>query len=108
GGSESVGSRAELFATFAKKFQLYRKKGDGDGDGPELESMPAAPPRAAAAVLAKRSAAKSPADRSPWDVQTDANRFLLDRYAPPAVIVDEDLRIVRSRGSTGTFLELPA
>ena len=30
GGSESIGSRAELFATFAKKYQLYRKKGDGD------------------------------------------------------------------------------
>ena len=106
GGSESVGSRAELFATFAKKFQLYRKK--GDGGSPELESMPAAPPRVAATVSAPRSAAKRPGERSPWDVQTDANRFLLDRYAPPAVIVDEDLRIVRSRGSTGPFLELPA
>src|SRR6185503_1526654 len=27
---------------------------------------------------------------------------------PPAVIVDEDLRIVRSRGSTSPFLELPS
>jgi len=105
GGAESIGSRADLFATFAKKFQLYRKK--GDGHRPELESTPPAlaPPVAAPA---KRSALSRPSDRSPWDVQTDANRVLLDRYAPPAVIVDEDLRIVQSRGGTSPFLELPA
>ena len=104
GGSESIGSRAELFAAFAKKSQLYRKK--GDGSRPEMESIRPAPPQAASP--AKQSAPKRPADRSPWDVQTDANRVLLDRYAPPAVIVDEDLRIVRSRGGTSPFLELPA
>jgi two-component system CheB/CheR fusion protein len=105
GGSESIGSRADLFATFAKKAQLYRKK--GDGNRPELESTPPASPYTAAAP-ARKSAAKPLADRSPWDVQTDANRFLLDRYAPPAVIIDEDLRIVRSRGGTSPFLELPS
>jgi two-component system CheB/CheR fusion protein len=43
-----------------------------------------------------------------WDAQNDANRFLLDRYAPAAVIVDGDNRIVRARGSTSRFLELPS
>jgi len=105
GGSESVGSRAELFAIFAKKFQLYRKR--GDGDRPEVESAPVSLPRAVAVPI-KRSSPKRPDGPSPWDVQTDANRFLLDRYAPPAVIVDEDLRIVRSRGGTSPFLELPS
>ena len=105
GGSESIGSRAELFATFAKKFQLYRKK--GDGDRPEMESVSGAPPQAAVVPIKSR-ATKRPDGRSPWDVQTDANRFLLDRYAPPAVIVDENLRIVRSRGGTSPFLELPS
>ena len=31
--------------------------------------------------------------------------MLLDRYAPPGVVVDEDLQIVQFRGQTGPYLE---
>jgi two-component system, chemotaxis family, CheB/CheR fusion protein len=42
------------------------------------------------------------------DAQTDANRFLLDRYAPAAVILEENLRVIRARGGTSPYLELPS
>src|SRR4051812_22975294 len=35
----------------------------------------------------------------------EANRFLLQRYGPPSVIVDESLQVVQFRGQTGNFLE---
>src|SRR5262249_40105086 len=38
-------------------------------------------------------------------VQHEANRLILDKYAPPAVIVDHDLQIVQFRGQTGKYLE---
>src|SRR6185503_11930185 len=38
-------------------------------------------------------------------VQAEANRLVLDRYAPPGIIVDSDLQIVQFRGQTGKFLE---
>jgi two-component system CheB/CheR fusion protein len=38
----------------------------------------------------------------------DAEQMLLDTYAPVSVLVDENLKIVHTRGKTGHFLELAA
>ncbi len=40
-------------------------------------------------------------DPSQWEFE----RALLEQYAPPAVLVDEDLEILQFRGGTGAFLE---
>jgi PAS domain S-box-containing protein len=37
--------------------------------------------------------------------QREFERALLEQYAPPAVMVDEDLEILQFRGGTGAFLE---
>ncbi|HEX8926322.1 MAG TPA: PAS domain-containing protein, partial [Terriglobales bacterium] len=46
--------------------------------------------------------------RTPGDLQREADRLLLSRYAPPSVIVNEQLEIVQIKGHTGNFLELPS
>ena len=38
-------------------------------------------------------------------LQGEVSRAILDRYAPPGVVVDADLQIVQFRGQTGAFLE---
>ncbi len=38
------------------------------------------------------------------DVRREAERLLLDRYAPAALVVDSDLQIVHFQGNTGAFL----
>src|SRR4029077_15658960 len=38
-------------------------------------------------------------------LQRDFERALLERYSPPAVLVDEQLEILEFRGGTGAFLE---
>jgi two-component system CheB/CheR fusion protein len=46
--------------------------------------------------------------RAPADLQREADRLLLARYAPPSVVVSDQLEIVQTKGHTGPFLELPA
>ena len=104
GGSETVGSRADLFSLVVKKFQLYLKKMDGEHHKAEAALLPF--PTAARPIKLRND--ERPGSNPIWEAQNDANRLLLDRYAPPSVIVDGDLRIVRARGSTSPFFELPS
>jgi two-component system CheB/CheR fusion protein len=39
------------------------------------------------------------------DLQTEADRVLLDRYSPGAVVVDQKMRVALYRGCTGRYLE---
>lgn len=45
--------------------------------------------------------------RAPIELQREADRLLLASYAPPAVVVNEQMEILQTRGRTGAFLELP-
>ncbi|MGA8528774.1 MAG: PAS domain-containing protein, partial [Acidobacteriaceae bacterium] len=42
----------------------------------------------------------------PLELQREADRLLLTRYAPPAVVINNQLEILQSRGRTGAYLEL--
>src|SRR5262249_50378578 len=46
--------------------------------------------------------------KTPADVQREADRLLLTKYVPSAVVVNEDMDILQSRGSISRYLELPA
>jgi two-component system CheB/CheR fusion protein len=106
GRSETTGSQAELFSLLDKRFKVYRKKpgasvADLDFSAPLRPESPVAPARGPRALPPEPS-------RVDGDVQTEANRLILDRYGPPGVIVDSALRIVRTRGRTSPYLELPS
>jgi two-component system CheB/CheR fusion protein len=100
-----LGTGSELFEMADKKQKIYRRKlvsnpitfgfavGHADMDAPLIEA--AAPP------------AKPPEhQKPPLELQREADRLLLSRYAPPAVVVNEQMEILQSRGRTGSFLEL--
>lgn len=101
-----LGAGSELFEMADKKQKIYRKKlvstpvtfGFSVGQ-PELESerseTPVPPPRPVETA------------KAPLELQREADRLLLARYAPPAVVINNQLEIVQSRGRTGSFLELP-
>jgi two-component system CheB/CheR fusion protein len=44
----------------------------------------------------------------PMELQREADRLLLARYVPPAVLINEHLEILQTRGHTASFLELPS
>ena len=96
GSAESVGLRGDLFRVVDKRHSIYAKKA---GIQPAPLSFtrgytmePGAPRRRAP------TAADAAAEQ--------ADRVLIERFAPPAVIVDAHFNIVQTRGQTGHFLEL--
>jgi two-component system CheB/CheR fusion protein len=98
GTSETVGSHTELFALMNKKNKLYTKK-SGARVGYEF---PLRPP------LVEETAARPPPQPgvAPLiDVQQEAERLILTRYAPPGVIVDHSLEVLHFRGQTGRYLQ---
>ncbi len=42
------------------------------------------------------------------ELQREADRLLLARYVPPAVLINHQLEILQTRGHTASFLELPS
>jgi two-component system, chemotaxis family, CheB/CheR fusion protein len=89
-----------------KKQKIYRTKrvstrltfgfssghADSGSEGHETLAPPAKPPDTT---------------RAPIELQREADRLLLARYTPPAVVINDQLEILQSRGRTGPFLELP-
>ena len=96
GGSETIGSHRDLFDTDDARQRIFRRK-DGatrlafgagapaEGGGPRAET------RANDAVHGA-------------DMQREAERVLLMRYAPAGVIVNAELEIVHVHGDTGAYL----
>ncbi|MFP5227599.1 MAG: chemotaxis protein CheB [Acidobacteriota bacterium] len=100
-----LGAGSELFEMADKKQKIYRKKlvatpvTFGFSVGSPLPDTGAtevqAPPLKQPDTL-----------RAPLEIQREADRVLLNRYAPPAVVINDQLEILQSRGRTGPFLEL--
>jgi two-component system, chemotaxis family, CheB/CheR fusion protein len=100
-----LGAGSELFEMADKKQKIYRKKlvatpvtfgflvGAPDHDGPAAEVPPP-------------SVKPTEPVKAPVELQREADRLLLGRYAPPAVVINDQFEIMQSRGRTGPFLEL--
>jgi two-component system CheB/CheR fusion protein len=97
GPAETVGGSSPLFATLDEKHRLYTRM--AVSGPPRLLSVRGAvgQSRADARPLARKSAAA--------EVPREADRMLLARFAPAAVVVDEGLRVLEFRGDTAPFLD---
>ncbi len=100
-----LGAGSELFEIADRKQRLYRKRlvatpvtfGFSISHPENLRDDEVPIPAARAAETGK----------VPLELQREADRLLLARYTPPAVVINDQLEIVQSRGRTGSFLELP-
>jgi two-component system CheB/CheR fusion protein len=97
GKSESVSAGENLFSLEDQKSNVYCKVQTLTRPLPEfrmteyeraVEAFPHRPPTAL-----------------PFDLRKEAERLILDRYAPAGVIVDPDLRLVHFQGDTSPFLK---
>jgi len=101
-----LGSGAEIFDLVDRKSKIYQKKavpspvtfGLTISAHEVSEGRPEKPHHPAK----EEELAKTPAD-----VQREADRLLLTKYVPSAVVVNDDLEILQSRGKTSRYLELP-
>ncbi len=101
GASESIGEFSDLFDLVEKKQRIYKKKTVAT----TLVFDFAAAEHGAAAQRASNEAASNSGSGSWLNVQKEADRIVLGKYAPPGVIVNSKLDIVQFRGRTGAYLE---
>jgi two-component system, chemotaxis family, CheB/CheR fusion protein len=98
GEAETIGGHADLFELLDKKYKLYSKRAAATsqalGFAVDYSSMRIANPR---------GRPEAPAEAGV--VQGEVNRFILDAYGPPGVVVDQNQQIIQFRGQTGPFLE---
>lgn len=97
GASETVGSFSTLFAAVDQPNRIYVKKTAATRPYPHFLTE-----RTAGNV--ERSGVVAAPAISVSDWQREADRVALARYAPPGVLVNENLDILQFRGQTGPFL----
>ena len=102
-----LGAGSELFEMVDKKQKIFRKRlvsapvafgfSVGKAEHETSEVQTATAPSKSQETL-----------KIPMELQREADRLLLARYVPPAVLINEHLEILQTRGRTASFLELPS
>ncbi|MGE5611709.1 MAG: CheR family methyltransferase, partial [Bacillota bacterium] len=102
GSAESVGRFTDLFELVDPRHKIYAKSAAVTRPYPYFTVDPHRPPAPAEG--------KAPAQRLPTvaDLQKEADRIALNRYAPAGVLVNEELEVLQFRGRTRRYLEPPA
>ena len=100
-----LGAGAEIFDLVDRKSKIYQKKSVPSPVSFGLSISPGAPAQEGR-EKPMRGREEEPL-KPPSDVQREADRLLLSRYVPSAVVVNDELEILQSRGRTNRYLELP-
>ncbi len=100
GNSETVGSQATLFESLDRAQKVFRRR---ETALPVAVDFPTRihPTSERPTAMRQRTAPPS------IDIGALADRRLMHRYAPPAVVIDEDFHIVHYATPTRAMLELP-
>jgi len=100
GGCETIGTYRDFFELLDARAKIYLKK---HGAGAQV----ALPSSGARWIGHTGVAPVPPPEPAIADAQREADRLLLIRYAPPGVVINEDLEILQFRGDTSPFLRPP-
>jgi two-component system CheB/CheR fusion protein len=99
GHAESIGYNSELFALMDKKHRIFKKKPGAIPSAAELD-VSTAPTRGSG--MQHPTSHVQARGRA---ILNEANRIVLERYAPPSVLVDQNFLVVQFNGQTGLYLE---
>jgi two-component system CheB/CheR fusion protein len=97
GQSETSGASSELFTIVHKEQRIYSRRAYGI---PRLSG----PPDVSGKVAAPRWVPAVPRTARRTDVEREAERVLLSRYAPASVLVDEREEVFHFSGDTEAYL----
>jgi two-component system, chemotaxis family, CheB/CheR fusion protein len=93
GRTEAAGTVSPLFSVIDRESGIYRP-----------ESAPGKIPLPSTSLSKPgRLRAKNPSPRPGADLQREASRILLPRYAPAAAIINSDFKVQHFLGRTGTY-----
>ena len=98
GNSESIGTMGHLFSSVDSKHKIYRRS--ANVLKPDLYNFPSAFSR-----QKKEDTAKQPATVKSQSVETVADEIMLNQFAPPGVLINENGDIIYISGRTGKYLE---
>ncbi|HEY9748522.1 MAG TPA: CheR family methyltransferase, partial [Allocoleopsis sp.] len=99
GTSETVGDFTDLFTLYDKKNKIYAKKLTAARPNIELTASSYAP------TIANPQPLVTEPLPSDLELQREADRIVLNQYAPAGVVVDANLEILQFRGQTSPYLE---
>jgi two-component system CheB/CheR fusion protein len=100
GSAETIGDYDDLFETTDRAHRIYAKRAVASRP---LTHFTAEDYRTSMALAARRPITAA----NPVDIQKEADRVLLTRFAPPAVLVNHNFEVLQFRGRTGGYLEVP-
>jgi len=100
GGSESLGSFADHFTLTDKKQKIYQKKATSS----RLIGYFTNPPRIDRRTGDNLLPRLTPSGPS---IEKSAERVLMTRFAPPSVVINDQMEVLHVRGRTGRYLEVP-
>jgi two-component system, chemotaxis family, CheB/CheR fusion protein len=96
GNAETAAGNENLFETVSKKWRMYRRIGSGRPAGLEL------PMRTPSEVPSGRFAVAEPSRRN--SLAFLAQQALLERFAPPAAIIDRKSQLLFSHGAIDRYI----
>jgi len=102
-----LGAGADIFTLVERKSKIYQKKPVPSPVTFGL-TINAHAPMEPEHQKPARAAKDDEQSKTPADVQREADRLLLSKYVPSAVVVNDSLDILQTRGRTNRYLELPA
>ena len=101
GSSETVGAQDDLFKPVDKKNKIYRRR---ETATPQLPELPGGAGRKQASTDNEGVSQKSaPPIRK--RLAAAAEKLLLERFAPPSIVVDSKGEVIYIHGRTGKYLE---
>ncbi len=98
GRAETVGQHPDLFALVDKRHRIYSKRAV-DIRQPVVGQGSFAP------VRGDETPFRGLVPRAIPTIQSEVSRYLLDRFTPAGIVIDEDFQIIQFRGRTGLYLE---
>ena len=101
GTSETIREFTDLFSLTDRKHKIYARS----AVSPSWANLEVVPRRLTPAI-ATGTPAQTAQDWGDTELQRAADRILLARYAPPAIVINERMEILQARGRMAPFLEL--
>ena len=101
GPSESIGGSTELFRRVDARHQIYRRQPVPARAVPEFPAVEVVAKPGMPETLAAADPMLNESERA----QMESERFLLARYAPASILIDDSLNVVYFHGDTSRYLE---
>src|SRR6185503_11551556 len=103
GKAESLGSFPDLFEAVDWKRRIYRKK---SVPARQARDLPARLPMRAPGFSTGPAPREQPGVRTDAGAREEANRLIMERYAPAGVVINEDMEILEILGDIHPFVRL--